>query len=74
MSSKNLKLKGAIVESGLTYAQLAEKIETTSQTIQNAVNNSNIGLITAVKLCDVLGKSINDMFGDLLIKDKKENN
>lgn len=66
--SKNLKLKGAIVASGLTYDELALKVGCTTPTIQRAVNDGNVGLMTAKHIAIELDLTLNDLFGDYINK------
>jgi len=70
--SKNLKLKGAIVASGLTYAELAVKVGCTTPTIQRAVNHGSIGLIVAGDIACALNCTLNDVFGDYMNKKEGE--
>jgi len=60
---KNLKLKGAIAEADLSYPQLAEKVGVTKQTIYNAVKGGNVSMELARKICVVLNRSLDDLFG-----------
>ena len=59
---KNLKLKGAIVESGLNYVKLAHKINVSKQTIDNAVSFGNISNQTAMKIALALNKTVECLF------------
>lgn len=64
MKKKNLKLKAAIVESGMTYDDLALAIGVTKPTIARAVSGESIHLFTAKEICTALKKDLNQLFGD----------
>ena len=60
---KNLKLKFARMEKGLSQIELAEKIGVTRQTIgmiEAGDYNPSLKLCTAI--CRELGKTLNDLF------------
>ena len=59
---QNLKLKGKIVEKGLSYNRLAKLSNVTPPTIQKAVNGKNISLRTAIRIAEVLDSTVDDLF------------
>ena len=65
---KNLKLKFARMEKGLSQIELAEKVGVTRQTIgmmEAGDYNPSLKLCTAI--CRELGKTLNDLFWDCLL-------
>ena len=60
---KNMRMKVARVEAGMSQAQLAEAVGVTRQTIgliEAGGYNPTLNLCVAV--CKVLGKTLNDLF------------
>ncbi|KAF1302863.1 helix-turn-helix transcriptional regulator [Enterococcus saccharolyticus] len=60
---KNLKLRAARAEKGLTQSELAERIGVTRQTIgaiEKGAYNPTIKL--CIRICKVLGKTLDDLF------------
>ena len=62
---KNEKLKQAIKDSGYSYESLAREINTSKQTIQNAVNGEKIHHHTQLVIAMTLGCELNDIFGEV---------
>jgi DNA-binding XRE family transcriptional regulator len=60
--SKNLKLKSAIAETGIKQYELAEQVNVSTQTIQNAINNVPVSMKVAKDICKVLNKSLDELF------------
>lgn len=62
-AEKNLRLKTARIEAGLSQTDLAERVGATRQTIgliEAGRYNPTLKLCTAI--CKVLGKTLNDLF------------
>lgn len=60
---KNIKMKVARVEMDLSQEQLAEKVGVTRQTIGLIeAGNYNPSLNLCITICEVLGKTLNDLF------------
>ncbi|MEE0705244.1 MAG: helix-turn-helix transcriptional regulator [Adlercreutzia sp.] len=62
-AGKNLRLKTARMEAGLSQTDLAERVGATRQTIgliEAGRYNPTLKLCTAI--CKVLGKTLNDLF------------
>jgi len=58
----NTKLKCAIVYAEISVADLATKAGIHEQTVRRAMNNKNITVNTALKICDVLNCAVEDVF------------
>ena len=62
---KNLRMKTARIEAGLSQTDLAERVGATRQTIgliEAGRYNPSLKLCTAI--CKALGKTLNDLFWD----------
>ncbi len=61
---KNLKLKGAIAELGMSYERFSVFADVSRPTIANAVTGENISIKNAKKICIALNKTLTEIFGD----------
>ncbi len=61
----NLKLKAARVMCGMTQAELADAVGVSRQTINSLEKgNYNPTLKLCLAICKVLGRSLDELFGD----------
>ena len=68
---KNTELQKAIIDIGLNKSEVAKQIGVSTQTLRNMINLEPVSMKVAIKTCEVLNKSLDDLFWT---KDKKENN
>jgi putative transcriptional regulator len=67
---KNIRMKVARVEKDWSQEQLAEAVGVTRQTIGLIeAGNYNPSLNLCIAICEVLGKTLNDLFWDTAKKD-----
>jgi plasmid maintenance system antidote protein VapI len=62
---QNLKLKGKIVEKGLSYNRIANLAKVSTVTIQKAVNGGKIRVKTALSIARILDCSVEYLFGEV---------
>lgn len=63
---KNMKLKVARMEKGLSQVQLAEMTDVTRQTIgMIEAGDFNPSLRLCIKICKALDKTLNDLFWEV---------